>query len=183
MVWALVLPILGWANQAILGNVFLNYVLSNSISPVRPRLVYEAAHICFENKERKLPLLAEIAVYSWGLRRKDWRKLCQTQSALLLYGTSLSSSAERLNHLFIHLFWFERDTSTSWRHLLQARNSPLPSGEIDHTTRGSTSPTIFEQQGGFFYVTLQLIRKDDEDKANSLTLPPHATNIWTDTRS
>ena len=92
-------------------------------------------------------------------------------------------TAKSFVYSFILIRQFERDTSTSWRHLLQARNSPLPSGEIDHTTRGSTSPTIFEQQGGFFYVTLQLIRKDDEDKANSLTLPPHATNIWTDTRS
>ena len=81
---------------------------------------------------------------------------------------------------FILIRQFEGDTSTSWRHLLPARNSPLLSGERDHTTReGSTSPTLFEQQGGFFYVTLQLIRKDDEDKANSLTLPPNATNIWT----
>ena len=84
---------------------------------------------------------------------------------------------------FILIRQFEGDTSTSWRHLLPARNSPLPSGEIGHTTRGSTSPILFEQQGGFFYVTLQLIRKDDEDKANSLTLPPNATNIWTERRS
>ena len=105
MVWALVLQILG-ANQAILGNVFPNYVLSNSIAPVRQRFFYQTAHICFENKERKLRLLAEIAVYSWGLRRKDWNKLCQTQWALLLYGTSSSSSVEQLHHLFIHLFWF-----------------------------------------------------------------------------
>ena len=92
---------------------------------------------------------------------------------------------------FILIRQFERDTSTSWRHLLPARNSPLPSGEITppwglhpqvYIPR-YTSPTLFEQQGGFFYVTLQLIRKDDEDKANSLTLPPNATNIWTEGRS
>ena len=90
-------------------------------------------------------------------------------------------TAKSFIYSFILIRQFERDTSTSWRHLLRARNSPLPSGETDHTTRGggSTSPTLFEQQGGFFYVTLQLIRKDDEDKANSLTLPPNATNIWT----
>ena len=173
MVWALVLQILG-ANQAILGNVFPNYVLSNSIALVRPRLVYQAAHICFENKERKLPLLAEIAVCSWGLRRKDWHKLCQTQSALLLHGTSLSSSAERLNHLFIHLFWYAILKGTLKANYCGTGNSPLPSSEIDHTT-GVYIPYSFRTAGWLLLRHFQLIRKDDEDKANSLTLPPNAT--------
>ena len=159
------------------------------MAPVRLRFFYQTAHICFENKERKLRLLAEIAVYSWGLRRKDWNKLCQTQWALLLYGTSSSSSVEQLHHLFIHLFWFASLKGTPQLHdAIYCRPVTVPFPQVRSHHPGVyipryTSPTLFEQQGGFFYVTLQLIRKDDEDKANSLTLPPNVTNIWTERRS
>jgi len=47
---------------------------------------------------------------------------------------------------FILIRQFERDTSTSWHHLLRAHNSPLPSGEIDHTT-GVYVPYSFRTTG------------------------------------
>ena len=48
------------------------------------------------------------------------------------------------------------------------------SREIDYTSPpGSTSPTLFEQQCGFFYIPFQSIRRYEGDKANGLTSPPN----------
>ena len=55
---------------------------------------------------------------------------------------------------------------------IEARVKTFDSRETDHTT-GSTSPTLFEQQCGFFYVPFQLIRKYEGEKANGLTSPPN----------
>ena len=47
-------------------------------------------------------------------------------------------------------------------------------------TSGPTSPTLFEQCHGFFYVPLQLKYKDEGDKANGLKPPPNDAIIWTE---
>ena len=47
-------------------------------------------------------------------------------------------------------------------------------------TSGPTSPTLFEQCHGFFYVPFQLKYKDEGDKANGLTSPPNDAIIWTE---
>ena len=45
--------------------------------------------------------------------------------------------------------------------------------ERETTPPGSRSPTLYEEQCGFFYVPFQLIRKYEGDKANGLTSPPN----------
>ena len=47
-------------------------------------------------------------------------------------------------------------------------------------TSEPTSPTLFEQCHGFFYVRFQLKYKDEGDKANGLTSPPNDAIIWTE---
>ena len=47
-------------------------------------------------------------------------------------------------------------------------------------TLGPTSPILFEQCHGSFYVPFQLEYKDEGDKANGLTPPPNDTIIWTE---
>ena len=51
--------------------------------------------------------------------------------------------------------------------------------QIDHDI-GATSPSLFEQCHGFFYVPFQLKYKDEGDKANGLTLSPNDAIIWTE---
>ena len=47
-------------------------------------------------------------------------------------------------------------------------------------TSGPTSPTLFEQCHGFFYVSFQLNYKDEGDKANGLMSLPIDAIIWTE---
>ena len=47
-------------------------------------------------------------------------------------------------------------------------------------TSGPTSPTLFEQCHGFFYVSLQLKYKDEGDKTNGLASTHNDAIIWTE---
>ena len=75
-----------------------------------------------------------------------------------------------------------RFTATALRQLLRARNSSLPPREIYNTT-GVYVPYSFRTAVWVNYVPFQLIRKDEEDKANDLTSLPNDANISNEIRS
>ena len=87
---------------------------------------------------------------------------------------------------FILIRQFERDTSTSWRHLLPARYSPLPSGEI--TPPWGLHPQVyipysFRTAGWLLLRHFATYKKGWRGQGQQLNVTAQCHDIWTDRRS